>query len=240
MEIKNLTNTLPWHPNRIWGKRQLSQIKKIIIHQELGESSIEQVNDYHITPGPYNHISEKGCPHFCYHYGIRKNGEIVQANELSDVVWHCTGQNMESIGIMLQGNFAGPGHETGTSSPTPEQMQSIAELIDHLQKTINLSNHDVWGHYHFGKPACPGHILQDWIEQKRTAPVVTTDSEPIKMTITEIQNRLKKLGYNTGPIDGIMGVKTQAAIYKFQRDNKLEVDGIVGPQTWNKLLMLSK
>lgn len=46
-----------------------------------------------------------------------------------------------------------------------------------------------------------------------------------------IQSRLKKWGYYTGAVDGILGPKSIAAIKKFQRNNGLAVDGIVGPKT---------
>ena len=164
MTIINKTNLLEWHPFRRWAKRELTSIRKIIIHQELGEGNIEAVNRYHILP---NHMSPRGCPHFCYHYGIEKTGEIVQTNELSQITWHTTGQNDTGIGIMLAGNFAGLGHDTGTSDPNPEQLNSLKELCDYLINAFGLSNQDLYGHYHYGKPACPGYIVQSWIENKR-------------------------------------------------------------------------
>ena len=54
-----------------------------------------------------------------------------------------------------------------------------------------------------------------------------------------LQERLNTLGYNCGAVDGINGVKTQAAIKAFQRAHNLVADGIVGPKTWSKLLGLS-
>ncbi len=50
-----------------------------------------------------------------------------------------------------------------------------------------------------------------------------------------IQQRLKKWGYYTGKVDGILGSKSVAAIKKFQRNNGLVVDGIVGPKTAAKI-----
>ena len=164
MTILNQINTLPWHSVRRWSVRDLTGINRIIIHQELGEANVEAVNRYHLKP---NHISKRGCPHFCYHYGIEKTGEIIQANELYHITWHTTGQNDTGIGIMLAGDFSGPGHEAGTSEPTPEQMQSLGELGDYLMKAFSLSNLDIYGHYHFGKPACPGYKVQEWIEMRR-------------------------------------------------------------------------
>jgi uncharacterized protein (TIGR02594 family) len=55
------------------------------------------------------------------------------------------------------------------------------------------------------------------------------------MRVEEIQSRLAALGYVVGPIDGIPGRRTLAAIRAFQRDRGLEVDGIVGPQTLKAL-----
>lgn len=53
--------------------------------------------------------------------------------------------------------------------------------------------------------------------------------------IYKIQQRLSALGYNPGPIDGIRGRLTIGAIKEFQSEAGLEVDGIIGPQTWSAL-----
>ncbi|NCB48422.1 MAG: spore cortex-lytic enzyme [Clostridia bacterium] len=46
-----------------------------------------------------------------------------------------------------------------------------------------------------------------------------------------IQQRLKSWGYYTGAVDGILGPISIAAIKKFQKNNGLVVDGIVGSKT---------
>jgi|GEM_PF-6907746 peptidoglycan hydrolase-like protein with peptidoglycan-binding domain len=53
--------------------------------------------------------------------------------------------------------------------------------------------------------------------------------------VREIQTRLQNLGYNPGPIDGVLGPQTEAAIRDFQAARGLIVDGIVGPQTQSAL-----
>lgn len=57
----------------------------------------------------------------------------------------------------------------------------------------------------------------------------------IAPTAEEIQTALKNAGYYAGSIDGKLGQKSKKAIESFQRDNGLEVDGKVGPKTWDKL-----
>lgn len=54
--------------------------------------------------------------------------------------------------------------------------------------------------------------------------------------VSGYQARLRNLGYDPGPIDGIPGEKTARAVRAFQTDHPpLEVDGICGPQTRSKL-----
>ncbi len=50
-------------------------------------------------------------------------------------------------------------------------------------------------------------------------------------SVTEIQKKLKNLGYYTGSVDGIFGSKSITAVRNFQRDYGLTVDGIVGKNT---------
>lgn len=47
-----------------------------------------------------------------------------------------------------------------------------------------------------------------------------------------LQRILYSIGYDPGPIDGIFGPLTRSAVVRFQLDNGLVPDGIVGPRTW--------
>ena len=53
-----------------------------------------------------------------------------------------------------------------------------------------------------------------------------------------LQERLNFLGFNCGSVDGIFGEKTRAAVMAFQASRVLSEDGIVGQNTWRKLLGL--
>ena len=51
-----------------------------------------------------------------------------------------------------------------------------------------------------------------------------------------LQEKLVSLGYNTNGVDGIFGSATDNAVRLYQRANRLVSDGIVGKNTWRKIL----
>ena len=161
-KVIDYINVLPWHTSRTWSKRTLSKINKIIVHQSLTTGTLEGINNYHITPGKDNHISNKGAPHICYHYAVSQTGKVYQCNHLSNLVWHTRGQNTSGIGIVLLGNFDGPSYK-GTQEPTSEQLENTNRLIDFLLKNpdIKIEETEIYGHKDFGKENCPGTIVYD-------------------------------------------------------------------------------
>jgi peptidoglycan hydrolase-like protein with peptidoglycan-binding domain len=50
--------------------------------------------------------------------------------------------------------------------------------------------------------------------------------------VRDLQEALKALGFNPGPIDGVFATTTEAAVKAFQQARGLAVDGIVGKVTW--------
>lgn len=56
--------------------------------------------------------------------------------------------------------------------------------------------------------------------------------------VLDIQIKLRSLGYALGPkgVDGYFGIATKRGVLSFQKDQRLDEDGIVGEATWNALL----
>jgi len=50
--------------------------------------------------------------------------------------------------------------------------------------------------------------------------------------VKDLQEALKALGYDAGPVDGVFGATTESAVKKFQQDKEIAVDGVVGRLTW--------
>ncbi|RAL26789.1 spore cortex-lytic enzyme [Thermoflavimicrobium daqui] len=58
--------------------------------------------------------------------------------------------------------------------------------------------------------------------------------------VWEMQNRLKFLGFYTGPVNGTFDARTERAVRLFQYEFRLKVDGLVGPKTKLKLYLATK
>lgn len=54
-------------------------------------------------------------------------------------------------------------------------------------------------------------------------------------TVKSVQRALNSCGYRCGTADGVYGTKTKKALKRFQRDNNLKADGVIGQQTLKAL-----
>jgi peptidoglycan hydrolase-like protein with peptidoglycan-binding domain len=61
-------------------------------------------------------------------------------------------------------------------------------------------------------------------------PVLRKGSED--PAVRDLQEALKALGHDPGPVDGVFGAKTERAIRAFQQARGITVDGVVGRVTW--------
>ena len=166
--IKDISLDLPRHQTRRWKKRPLNIINHIIIHQTAAKNqSLKGIAKYHITPSPINHISQKGAPGICYHYGIEPDGQVYKLNDEKNIVWHCKGSNTNSIGVLVNGCFKGPkglGEFEG-DEPTIMQLHSLKRLLNIIAKPYKRK---IFGHCDKNpaeKSACPGYSIMKHINR---------------------------------------------------------------------------
>ena len=227
MNITDVRDILPYHKTKRWKQRNLTDIKGVVFHQTLGDQTFQQINKYHISDN--NHLSATGCPHICYAVYVDKNGEIFLCNNFEDITWSQGGivrpfqewkANKNYLGICFQGDFSG-GNHIGSQEPTLAQLNSAIKIWDWLSELLHLSQMDLFGHYHFGKPACPGDVLMKLIENIREKDLTNL----LPKTNAAWQLCFKSLGYNLGNsgmnkdgVDGVWGLLSQQALISFQKN----------------------
>jgi peptidoglycan hydrolase-like protein with peptidoglycan-binding domain len=58
---------------------------------------------------------------------------------------------------------------------------------------------------------------------------------PVQAEVRTAQEKLRDNGYEPGPIDGIWGPRTAAAVSQYQRKEKMTVTNRLDPETLGKL-----
>lgn len=158
--------------------------------------------------------------------GRRDRG--VKAGNLHEV------RETKCTAILCECGFMDNRQEAATMKD-PEFQKLIARTIaDAVAKFYGLKKKN--GEYHKPKPS---PVVRDEYEAAQKQPRllrVGTRGDDVE----DLQSTLKHRGYNVGPIDGIFGERTQAAVRQFQSDAGISVDGIVGDKTRKALTTMAK
>lgn len=85
----------------------------------------------------------------------------------------------------------------------------------------------------------PASLTPTWVhfDERQVAagyPQVRQGSRGVYVCV--LQDSLNTLGFRTGGLDGVFGVQTNNGVRNYQQSRGLTVDGIVGPNTWNRLM----
>jgi N-acetyl-anhydromuramyl-L-alanine amidase AmpD len=195
----------------------------------------------------------KGWAGIGYHFVDRRGGQIETGRGINQIGAHVEGWNSVSIGIALVGGVDERGRPQ--DNRTPQQTLSLRQLIQSLLKTYpnakvcghrDLSpDRDGDGviepHEHI--KACPCFDAIPWAKDNRlpaaaihgvweTRPRVqgAIDAAGIVPPAPDarqvyLQKLLQRAGYTFGPIDGLIGKRTKAAIRQYQSWTGLPVTG---------------
>ena len=224
--IVDMRDKLPRHASKKWRFRDPDYLEGVCYHQSLEEHGRASGNArYHSNP---NHISNDGLPGLSYTMFVEKDGRVILANDVEAKTYSHgyrdpagRDENELYIGVCFGGHFSGPGYR-GTQAPTESQMQVARLLWGHLSTIWNWGPECLFGHFDFGKPACPGYELMGFVESIRPQ---RFDS------ITSRQSFLMKMSFYMGAIDGIWGPMSKEALVKFQRYAGTDPDGVWGRKT---------
>ena len=157
--------------------------------------------------------------------------------------------NMEDKGEILGLLTINPGKFSIGNSISNRPKTIPDEIVEPGLITIKEINQPVEQTIYQTQPACMPELVT--FPTPQTLPSLTPSMTPTLSFVRDLfltdpamqgddvlnlQQRLLSLGYEeVGVPDGFFGKMTQNAVRLFQKNNDLEVDGYVGPLTWQKL-----
>lgn len=94
------------------------------------------------------------------------------------------------------------------------------------------------GSYHYHCGGYPAHLHTNGVcpysssatKSNTSKTSAKSNSSQSSELVKKVQRALNKKGYNCGTVDGIYGQKTKNAIKKYQKNNKLTVNGKITKQ----------
>jgi hypothetical protein len=149
--LKDYREKLAKHPTRVYSRRLLSQIKRIVIHHSGTpvDYTVEQIANYHVEPG--NHICAEGCPEIAYHFVLDYKGTGYQVNDLEEISYHAGDYNSDSVAICLIGDY-------NVLTPKAIHYRRIRQLIRYVEAQVGHKL-EIDGHGDLRDTTCPGHNM---------------------------------------------------------------------------------
>lgn len=202
----------------------------VLHHSDTESGTVQTFHAYH---------QSKGWLGIGYHYVVYKDGSVWRGRPENWIGAQAEGANSYTIGICFVGKY-----NEETVMPDAQFRSGLALLCDLRSRYPGI---EIQPHKHFDNTACPGQYFpfdrlvagsgentaQPEPPESAQNPLLVKGSNRAEVKV--LQSRLNELGYNCGAVDGIFGIKTEAAVKAFQFAAGLLVDGKVGEKTWAAL-----
>ena len=132
-------------------------INKIVIHHTATSAytSVDSIRDYH--------MNELGWRDIGYHYIINSDGMLRLGRPDWMIGAHVKGQNRDSIGVAVIGNFEDYTFLAAGKWLTPQGRMLPTVLADLMHRYPAA---EVVTHREIAATLCPGVNLQNWVEKK--------------------------------------------------------------------------
>lgn len=210
-------------------------VKRIFIHcsasDNPGHDDISIMKKWHL---------DRGWSDVGYHYFIKKDGTLQHGRPLSRIPAAQAGHNTATIAICL--------HGLKKEKFTQDQFNTLNNLADEFDKVYG-SSITYHGHKEVAAKSCPVFNYKQVLgldskgNRQKDSIVMDSEEENIYprlgeriLSLTSEGDDVKWIQESLGLVDdGIFGHETRLSVESFQRDMGITADGIVGPNTWDKL-----
>jgi hypothetical protein len=156
-----------------WPKVKSSDRIGAVLHQNASSNfkHPKRTGAYHT--GENCHIVDGGMPTTCYDVMIPDDGKPprVTADFLDRKYSHAAknpgDENRHLLAILVMGGYKGPGYAGYAEAPSAHQMRGLESVVAWLQHVFGFGDEGLFGHFNFGKAACPGYWGMSWLEQRK-------------------------------------------------------------------------
>ncbi|GAA0895108.1 N-acetylmuramoyl-L-alanine amidase [Pseudonocardia zijingensis] len=159
---------------------------------------------------------------------------------------HCTGQNVEAVGIENEGTYS-------SNAPPDQLWDRLRDMCAYICHQYGIPPTEIGGHRDFKDTLCPGDRFYGMLPQLRTEvadllgeplsdraarraswPLLRTDSSGPE--VQAAQHLLRAAGLTVQP-HGRFDERTTAAVRDYQRIHRTEeINGLIGGETWPLLV----
>jgi hypothetical protein len=251
-----------------WGARQPSDVipvwdqrpVRIIVHhtatanvedysRAAAEAVARKIQDFHmdrrawIDTGQNFTISRGGY----VLEGRHRSLEVLREGRQHVEGAHCTGQNVESVGIENEGTYS-------TLTPPDRMWQRLVGMCAYICQQYGIEPTEIGGHRDFKDTLCPGDAFYAMLPRLRTE-VADALGQPLSdraaqraswpllrlhssgPAVQAAQHLLRAAGLTGVEPDGRFDERTAAAVRQYQAAHRTEeVNGLVGGETWPLLV----
>ena len=132
------------------------------------------------------------------------------------------------------------GGHSGQSQHYAGTAFDVGQLWTNAQRATLRASAESSGLWSYVEPVS---ISPTWVhfDRRQSPPACTTGGYPtlrrgsLSVYVLIAQDDLNTLGFVTGGLDGIFGARTYNAVRAYQASRNLEIDGIIGCNTWRSL-----
>ncbi|MGA9345069.1 MAG: N-acetylmuramoyl-L-alanine amidase [Nocardioidaceae bacterium] len=227
---------------------------KVVIHHTASANSTDfsQAHAYALSRSIQQSHFDRGWIDTGQHFTVSRGGFVTEgrhrtletlAGGASFVLGaHCTGQNSYALGIENEGTYT-------TTTPPSAQYDKLVDLVAYLCQTYAIPTSEIYGHRDFVATECPGDAFYAQLPALRSAVAAKLGTPPpparswptlqqgsAGFRVTTAQYLLRQHGSSISA-DGDFGPATASAVSSFQSANGLAADGIIGAQTWERLVV---
>jgi hypothetical protein len=240
----------------VWDQRPV----RIIVHH----TATANVEDYSRGAAEFIarriqdfHMDRRGWIDTGQNFTISRGGYVLEGRHRSLEVLreghqhvegaHCTGQNVEAVGIENEGTYS-------TLTPPDRMWQRLLAMCAYISRQYGIPPTEIGGHRDFKDTLCPGDAfyamlprlrtevadalgqpLSDHAAQRASWPLLRLDSSG--PAVQAAQHLLRAAGLIGVRPTGRFDEQTAAAVRQYQQAHRAEeVNGLIGGETWPLLV----